>query len=216
MKKAGLLIFTLVLFKSVKCFAAANQGATAAKVTYVAGTAKSEGGNSVPLKRKGRLLACPRGLVFEFKGRGQKDDCQHGDWKISYDEITALARGYQTKGSSETLAVQVASVAGTIVAALGNLNVWWKAGIIGASAAALIIFTIPKDNFITIFFDPDFTRAKTSRGLMKVCATKSVACFPQGEIAVFKIHSRHAYWNTSMVLDAKTGLAFESESAVSK
>jgi hypothetical protein len=206
--------------KKTSAGARSQTAAISAKAIYNAGTAHyvpaacpSAGQlkDSVPLKVRGRLDAESDFLEFNFKINGCPEE-----WKISYAEVTGLARGYVTKGSTTTLITEMGSAAGTVVAAFGNLNPWLRGIILGGSAAALIWYAVPKRNFITVFFDPEPASAKISRDQMKACAAKGIACFPQGEVAVFQIHSHGDYWDTSMVLDAKTGLAFESESAVSK
>jgi hypothetical protein len=127
-----------------------------------------------------------------------------------------LVTGLSSGKLSETQAIWAVSVGGTV-----------------ALAGAAVYLNRRTQNYITIFYneaettEPELTTQSevTTHKITKptgtdettVATTKAASTpslFPKcKDFAVFQIIDPHDYWNTSMFLNAKTGLTFVDESA---
>lgn len=171
--------------------------------------------------KTGYLIACPDNAVFTFSKKKQWEcPMRDNDAEVAvpYDNMTALARGQPQNKLSNITSIGGAATLGSGLSALATKNQWVGIGA-AAAAGATLLFTYryyEKQNYLAIFFqDPESGPCppctKRQRNTSRQAIQDGKVYFPRGQVAVFQINNGHDFWNISMILNAKTGLGFESE-----
>lgn len=172
----------------------------------------------------GYLVFCSHNILFVSgkdnpKPGGSTDYCSIDSAQgIAYDSVTALARGQPSGqlGDFSTILgiLGTGSAVGSIVQSTNKATAIAAGAGIGAAGVGIFAwyyFHHAKLNYIVVFYNTDSSVAGKERDEVRKANVGGQALLPKGDVAVFQVYNGHNYWNSALILDARTGLQFQYE-----